>query len=1029
MANPIWTTGQGQKEINLGTVTEGTYFEYPISAYDPNGGPVNFKFLAGQLPPGIRVSSNSAISTGYIQGGPYLNTVDNESSSYTFTVRAVDQNGLVADKSFAMSIANVNPPVITTPSALGEVFDGSFFSVQLEADEFNPDAVLNWSLSSGSLPTGVSLSNTGLLSGFIIPISNFTSITTDILATQIVEGNGYVILTLGTTNFTTFGATSNSVYTSFVATRNGTISDGSGTVGMLQGYSSTPFNEFSYEPSPNYQNNNYAFTVTVFDGANYANKTYNLSVMAKGLFTADSSDPDDTTFLTVDHDNIYAPLMTTPSQTLPEVRSNSKFAFQFQGLDPNGNQLSYGLSLSSGAAGYDQSGTQGFDTVGFDQENLSAPPGLIMDPTTGWFSGTVGAQPQAIQTYNFQVYTYETNNVSLQSSPVTYTLTILGDITNTINWSTSGNLGIIDNGSLSELSVSAVNNSGRQLSYTLVSDGSSLPQGLQLNERGLIVGRAGFEFFELDGGTTTIDGTVSGFDNLYDFTVQATTTDGTSTSQASFSILVNNYNSIPYENLYIKALPSIDQRNLFLSIVDNTDIFPTSLMYRASDPNFGVARDIRSLFLAGLKPSELSTYVSAMTTNTYAKRVEFGNIKTAIAVDKNFNTKYEVVYIELEPDYVYSRTSSTSVNDTVIDQSVYTNSFANMSNVISNAIGFENIGALPDWMTSPQTNKQILGFTRAIVLAYTVPGASKLIAYRLGANGISFNNINFVVDRYDLDNSYSANYNISTGAFDLGKETTFDRIKRTGVVATGVDYGISGLAFNMINNQTVSQINSLGGLDGVTDFQSGDTLVFLQQENYVNETAQYDGWVIGSSHVPGWLDFVNSAKFSSSLTTFPANPILGQVAYVNNVYYMFVADMDKNGNIIDTVWKVANLRANPWTINIDSNNIVTLTPQTFLRIVGIGTNSTQVTSMIMPNDQVQINYGASNSESISLYNTTLTLGESVPRYINVPTMLAPSNNNTTFDGYGTRFINNRVSYENPEVGDNWLIFPSTGPLL
>jgi hypothetical protein len=1031
MANPIWTTGQGQREIDLGTVTEGSYFEYPIAAYDPNGGPVSFKFLAGQLPPGIRISSNSASSSGTIQGGPYLNNVSNETSNYTFSLRAVDQNGLVSDKSFAMTIANVNPPIITTPANLGEVFDGSFFSLQLEADEFNPDAILTWAISSGSLPTGVEMSSSGLISGFVIPISNYTSLVTEIPATQIVQGTAYVILTLGTTNFLNFGATSNSEFISFIASRNGTINDGSGTVGELAGFGTTPFNEYGYEPAPQYQNNNYTFTVTVFDGANYASSTYSLSVIAKGQFTADSSYiTDDNTYLTIDHDNVYVPILTTPSQTLPEVRSNSKFAFQFQGVDPAGNELSYGLSLSSGAAGFDQGGTQGFDTTGFDQENLSAPPGLIMDPTTGWFSGTVGAQPQAIQTYNFQVYTYETNDVSLQSVPVTYTLNILGDITNTINWSTSGNLGIIDNGSVSELYVSAVNNSGRELSYSLVSDGSELPQGLQLNEDGLIVGRAGFEFFELDEGTTTIDGIVSSFDNLYNFTIQATTTDGTSSSQASFSVFVNNYNSLPYENLYIKALPSIDQRDLFLSIVNNTDIFPTELLYRASDLNFGVARDIRSLFLAGLNPTEISTYLSAMTTNTYTKRIEFGDIKTAIAVDANFNTKYEVVYIELEPDYVYSTTSSTGVLDTKIDQTVYTNSFANMSNVISNAVGFENIGALPDWMTSPQANKQILGFTRAIVLAYTVPGASKLIAYRLGANGISFNEINFLVDRYDLDNSYSANYNISTQLYDLGEETTFDRIERTGVVATGVDYGVSGLAFNMINNQTVSQINSLGGLDGVTDFQSGDTLVFLQQENYVNETAQYDGWVYpNGSIIPGWNEFTNSVKFASTTTGFPSNPILDQVALVNNVYYMFVSELDKNGNILDTVWKTANLRANVWAINIDSNNIVTLTPVTFLRTVGIGTSASQITSMIIPNDQLQINYGETHSESISLYNTALTLGETVPRYINVPTMLAPANENTRFDGYGTRFINNRISYENPEVGDNWLIFPSTGPLL
>jgi hypothetical protein len=332
-------------------------------------------------------------------------------------------------------------------------------------------------------------------------------------------------------------------------------------------------------------------------------------------------------------------------------------------------------------------------------------------------------------------------------------------------------------------------------------------------------------------------------------------------------------------------------------------------------------------------------------------------------------------------------------------------------------------------MTSPQSNKKSLGFTRAIVLAYTVPGASNLIAYRLAANNITFNNVNFVVDRYDLDNSYSANYNISLGTYDLGNETTFDRIIRPGVVVTSVTYGVSGLAFNMINNRTVSYINSLGGIDGVTSYQDGDTLIFLQQENYVNETATNDGWLINNSPIVGWNEFKNSVKYANGSPFFPANPVIGQVTLVNNNYYMFVSDLDNNGNVVDNVWKLANLRSNVWTINIDSNNLVTLTPATFLRNVGTGTSLEQVNSMIMPSDRVQVNNGQTHSETIVFYNPALQPGQSVPAYSIITTLLTTASQNTRFDNYGTRFINNRISYEDPEVGDMWIKFPNNGPLL
>ena len=974
MANPIWITGQGQRIVDLGTVSEGVYFEFPLDAYDPSAGAVTYKFLAGALPPGIRINS-----AGLIQGGPYLNTVENKSSTYEFTVRALDQHGLVSDKTFVLSIANINPPVILPRTTnLGEVFDGEFFNLQLSATELNPYAELTWSIESGQLPAGLSLTSSGLITGFILPL-------------------------------VTFG------------------------IGGSEGFNANPYNEFAYENSATYQTNTYKFTVKVFDGANYDSLTYQLVVTAKDNYSADTTLTNiNNTYLTIDQDNKYIPIMVISGQALPEVRSNSKFAFRFIAIDPNGQQLSYALSLSSsGPTGFDQGGTQGFDTIGFDQENLSIPPGLTLDPSTGWFSGTVGPQVQAVQTYTFQVYAFETSYPSVQSVPVTYTMTVLGDITNTINWVTNTNLGTIDNGAISELSVSAVNKSGRPLIYSLVSDGSALPQGLQLESSGLITGRAGFEFFSLDGGTTTIDGIVSDFDNVYNFIVQASNTDGTASSQQTFTISVRNFNMTPYENIYVKALPSIDQRNTFLNIVNNTDIFPEELMYRSSDLNFGRARDIRSLFLAGLTPTEVTSYLAAMGTNTYNKRVEFSDVKTAIAVDENFNVKYEVVYIELKDDATFKgKSPANSRFDTLINKTVYPNSFANMSSVITTETGYANPGAIPGWMTSPQADKRQLGFTRAIVLAYTVPGASKLIAYRLGANGITFNSIDFVVDRYDLDNSYTANYNIADMVYNLGEETTFDRIERPGIITTSVTYGVKGLAFNMINNQTTSQINARGGLDGKTNYSDGDTLIFLQQENYAGEIGVNDGWVDASlNKIPGWNEYTNSTKIADGTARFPSNPIVNQVTLVNGVYYIFSTDYDSNGNIIDNVWKVANLRANVWTVNINSSNIVTLTPKTILRKVGAGLTATQVESIVVISDKIQINKGFTQSESVVYYNSAIPIGHTVPFYSTIPTMLAPADQNTRFDGYGTRFINNRISHESPETGDQWLKFPNAGPLL
>jgi hypothetical protein len=946
MANPIWSTPGG----SLGVVPENEFFQIQLEASDPAGGNVTYRSLAGSIPPGMQITRS-----GSLQGVPVVTDVTNTNRNYEFSIRAQDPNGLVNDRTFNLTITNIVPPQITPRvTSLGEVFDGIYYSLQLHATEVNPQATLAWDIIGGSLPSGLSLSKDGLISGFILPIPTV--------------GNP-------------------------------------GTAG----FNASPYNEFSYDQSTSYQNNSYTFTVRVFDGINYDSLTYRLIVISKSTWEADTTLDTTDSQLTIDYDTQYVPILLTPAQALPTVRSNSKFAFQFQAADPNNNEFEYILSQGAGS-GFDADGTV-FDGTRFDQSEYSLPTGLSIDPNTGWLIGTLGSQVEAEKTYTFEIYAAETAPPYANSVAIQYTMTVLGDITNTITWNTSANLGIIDNGSVSQLSVSATSNAGKNLIYSLVTDKTHLPQGLKLLPSGLIVGRTTFEYFSLDKNTTTIDGATTTVDNTYNFTVQATSTDGTVSSTKRFTILINNFNKTPYENLYLKALPTLDQRQTFLSIVNNTEIFPDNLIYRNGDPYFGRAQDIRSLFLSGLTPSQLSAYTSAMSTNTYNKRIEFSNIKTARAVDANFNTKYEVVYVELKDDAMNQ--GSTPVNyyyNSTISANVYPNSFDNMSSVISSNLGFANQGALPGWMTSPQIDKKTLGFTRAIVLAYTIPGASNLIAYRLKSNGITFNNIDFVADRYDLDNVLSKNYNTTTGKFITSKETTFDRIVRPGAVAYTVDYGVRGLAFDMINGQSVASIQARGGLDGVLYFQNGQTLIFTQQESYAGELNANDGWNLNGAAVPGYNDYINSSGLPNGTSGFPSNPVQNQTVTVNNILYVFT-NYNNQGVLLATgVWRKANQRSGIWTINISDTNIVTLT---FSKVIQVGT-------------RVQINYGVSKSNSIVLYNPILQIGQSVPAYTSLSTMLSSSN--TRFDNYGTKFLSNRDQYTGPELSDTWLKFPKRNML-
>lgn len=954
MANPIWTTTPG----SLGIVPENQFFSIQLVATDPQGGPVTFKALAGVFPPGLHITR-----TGSLQGIPVITDTININRNYEFTIRAQDSHGLVTDRTFSLSVSNIVPPqIIPRVSNLGSIFDGSYYNLPLHAIEVNPNANLEWSLTGGTLPPGMSLSTDGVLSGFITPVP--------------IEGNG--------------GA---------------------------PGFGGSPYNEFGFENAPNYQNNIFTFTVKVYDGINYDSLTYSIKVIAKGNFEADTTLDTTDLDLTIDNDNRYIPIMSTPSQALPLIRSSSKFAFRFEAYDPNNYPLTFVLS-TGGSTGFDQDGTSGFDTTGFDQSSLSVPPGLTLDTTSGWLTGTIGYQAEAVKVYDFNISAFETDYPTYTSKPVQYSMTVLGDVTNTITWSTAANLGIIDNGSISQLSVSAISHANKTLVYSLVTDHSHLPQGLQLLPSGLIVGRTTFEYFTLDGDTTTIDGASRIFDNLYTFTVKATSTDNTVSSEQVFTIRINNFNKTPYENLYLKALPTLDQRQTFFSIVNNTEIFPENLIYRSSDPNFGRARDIRSLFLVGLNPSMIDEYAAAMATNTYNKRIEFSDIKTAEAVDANFNTKYEVVYIELKDDAVYKGKSPANRDyDPYISDYTYPNSFANMVNVIDSALGYANRGALPDWMTSPQADKKTLGFTRAIVLAYTVPGASKLIAYRLKSSGITFNSIDFVADRYDLDNVYSKNYDINNSKFILSKETTFDRIKRPGTVPYSADYGLRGMSFDMINGQTVDSVRARGGFDGITEFVDQQTVMFLQQENYAGEANGNDGWVNNGLVVPGWNEYKNSGAIAQGTAGFPTitgNPLESQnlTVNVNGAIYFFTNFDDYGVPLVSGIWRLANLRSGIWKINISNSNIITLT----------------FSQLIQPGNRVQINYGISQTNGVVFYDTALKPGNSVPAFSTIPVFMSSVNSNTRFDNYGTKFLSNRDKYTIPGNGDTWLKFPKRNVL-
>ena len=658
-------------------------------------------------------------------------------------------------------------------------------------------------------------------------------------------------------------------------------------------------------------------------------------------------------------------------------------------------------------------GTVGYDESKFDQSPMSIAEGITMDIDSGWLTGRLPSLTANETNYLFEVLVYKRDYPAYQTSGL-FTLTVLGDLNNKINWITPGDLGTIENGRVSDLSISAVSTKGKNVQYSLTpASAHRLPQGLKLIPSGLISGRVSFELFSLDQGTTFLDGNILGdatttFDSTYTFTVTARDYDNSITADRTFTIRVLNRNNTPYEDLYLKALPSKEQRAQFTTIMHNTSIFPPDLIYRNEDPFFGLATDIKTLFLPGLNPTLLSDYAAAVSTNHYEKRITFGNVKTAVARDSNFNIKYEVVYLEVTDDN--TNASGQGPADIVYPAiatpyydyegnaytTAYPNAFSNMKDVTVAALGYANKGALPDWMTSRQANGFILGFTRAVILAYTVPGASSLIAYRFNQQNFNMNEIDFTVDRYQVDNIYSANYDITAGAFITSRETTFDRYPGLSSVfaATGtVDYAVS-ISYESINNRAKSSIISLGGMDGINSFRDGETLVFARQEfrQDQNDIGDYNqGWNDVATVWGGdsW-DYDNSTVTTiDDLGWDAASAVPGYREH----------NLDP---------QVADERIGIWRINIDADGMVTLT---YLQEI------TYYNKLYVRNGYT---YGATNI----YYDPIIKPGNLIPNYSIIPEEVKILS--TQFDGNGTRFYSYRDSYTIPEAGDKYIKFAKLG---
>jgi hypothetical protein len=1046
MAAPIWKTPKG----NLGTIQEQEFYELDLLCILPDdpSPELEYKIIAGSLPPGIVLNE----TTGKVNGRPkdiyrFRGVPFDVSEDVTsvFCVRVINtKTNQVADRTFNLTVTGQDAPaIISNVEELGIVFDGSYAEFQITAIDLDRE-LLTYYISNGALPVGLSLDkSTGIISG-------------------VVEPNQFL------------------------------------PFGELVGWSTqAEWDLYPWDFSSRAISKRFEFDVSVTDGKEAVSRKFNIYVISKDSLTADNDVINVNGYydtVTADLDIKRNPVLLTPSINLGTYLHDNYFAYQFQAKDYDNDIISYSLLVSENI-GFDNE-NNGFDSTLLDFGNFELPPGLTLSEDTGWLYGYIPAMTPVQKEYRFGVRVYKRNYPEYTSRIVNFRITIVGDIKFVISWLSPTDLGSITAGGISEFAIEATNQFNKQLYYTLeIGSNSRLPQGLRLLENGLIVGRPSFEVTSFDKGTMTFDKNIIEYgqrldettlDTEYNFTVRVRDIDNNISATKNFKIkLLSNYTQ-PYESLYLRAYPGLEDKQLYRQLVYNTDIIPNEFVYRNGDPYFGKQANLDVLVMSGINASTASEYIEAMAINHYRKKLLIGEPEIAQALDENGNVKYEVLYLSMRDDNGPTAKSldlRTKINRTVridsenpsidlnyftvnsYDRIVYPNALTAMRSQIKDTLGFVDREVLPLWMTSKQENGKISYWTPAMVLTYLKPGKGKQAKFLLNKLfDFDLKDISFEVDRYIWDCNLSKNYNAITNTYLDSSLTTFDADIRQGSDILNYEFNADGstvifdlqIAIEVGNIEVIVEkyillfdsslvLDKSTLIEDVDFYRDNTTIVFYEAPEFSS--------TVKINYVRSELfevDYALTIPFNSidGMTTDYVDDVLGGLDFAITVYdgknVIFARQEQYPGYLGEEDGWIQNLNmwddGSPWddpVLGFDNYRIVPgynenqMDPDIQNERAGIwkinldenGLLRLEFIQEIFPQQRILVRYG-------NLYGGKIVRYGPVVRFDigeTVPSYVIISEVirgvETIFDGGSTRFVESISIYQAPDEGDKYLAFP------
>ena len=725
MATPVWTTTAGK----IATIDEQVAYSLQLEANTSDSTAIAYSVIAGSLPAGMQVTS-----TGLLTGTPAEVA---KRTLYTFVVRAT-AGTTITDRTFSLDVQGADTPVFTTASGqlqlddstsvgLFWVIDGSSVSLQMQATDTDTASgqTLVYEIMQGSLPPGITMSKTGLVSGIV-------ALTDD---QRFGVRGGY---------------------------------DGSGTDDEFDG-------TYDRTVTTKSISKNFDFIVRVSDGTSFVEQNNSIFVYSADFWRVSNTailidkTEIDGTALTMDFSASRRPVFRTGSD-LGTFRHDNAVVIKIdvEDFDPLQGDLEY--SIQSGAL----------------------PAGVSIDINSGELYGQLTRQSAVEVNYNFTVRANRVVSTGVNVfSDQAFTMKVIGEIDIGIVFTTPTVIGTLTADVPSILFLEAVvENTNRVLSYTKTS--GSLPTGITLSSQGNLIG--------------TIDpSNFTDSTRAYTFTVSVSDQYQSVATSKEFTLNIDiPYTQTEYGSMTGHATSLIDQ-NIFYGITQDPDINSPEYVYRPEDNNFGMKVKPDMLMMSGLEAQTLTAFQKQMEQNHAPKKLYFGDIKTAVAKEGT-TTKYEVVYVEVKDSMVnkngLSISSSIKLRNTIakpllgprassmdattdyVDyeittdgglsfstsgskvryanqlsadlgfiETIYPNAVANMRSRMK-SLGHKEWDHLPLWMKTTQSGDLApLGYVMAVPICYCKPGTSELVKKRIKDKALEFKNISFIIDRYVINKS------------------------------------------------------------------------------------------------------------------------------------------------------------------------------------------------------------------------------------------------------------------------------------